>query len=623
MSQLKSQTSDEEHLLPKDGSSPAIPLSTISNKAASNIVDELPNTNPTSQPVTARFLKHEIVLILVPLTITVYFIFTWQRYLTRDKDEPLKYGSESEIWINYSWFLIPVFGLGLAKYGIVGVEAAMIQSPNWQLPNTAAYLMHSDSSWNSPEEWGKILVRCLFPFTAFTLVGLSYELSDGFVHSPGAPMVIGHAWDNYHDRQDFESAAAKAWEIGTHVQIPGIGVIYTPEYLQRRQYRAFDHLPNSVPLDGGNPEIFVAPQAQTPVAGNAWGLHAGYNCSVLADASELTILSPNSVSIFDTFSSPMSTNLRAYVEMGLSSSNATTLYDGTEPSSFDTDGISKADIFEYLLWQIRLEGAYGDDGLLFNSTLEPTVKGLGQPFKQIANGSYAANDTFFISKGKEPYHFPSGSIQVVSIASPIGVQCRVVSALGTADLNPARATFQSFKRTPPPPFNQSRVESETPRFGNIAKKTMLNRYLEIFTSINSPARVTVSNSISYRSFVQPQMLQRSIMMAYAMDALQLMYDGTYSFEGAWVNTNLTSSSPGKVLTAGVVPPLVPAIGFGVWSFGSLLLVIFYGFRRRWSESLDGSSVFWRGVELADEAKDGLAKGRDRDRVLRDLRGSVP
>ncbi|KAF2738669.1 hypothetical protein EJ04DRAFT_428482 [Polyplosphaeria fusca] len=668
MSKLESHDSDEEHLLPKDGpgSSPVIHLATISDKAPRNTISAPTAAELTNQPLRRRFWKHEIILILVPLTTTIYFFYTWRRYLTRDKDEPLKYGSSSEIWINYSWFLIPVFGLGLAKYGIVGVEAAMLQSTIWQLPDTAAYLIHGDSSWSSPEEWGKVLVHwvkklakfhrarngsihrlwsllaflSLWPFMAFTFVGLSLELSDGFVETPDAPMVIGHTWDDFHSRQDLSSTVLQAWQTGAKPQVPGVGVIYTPDYLDRRKYSSLDHLPNSLPLDEKIPELFLAPQAKQPVSGHTWGLRVGYNCSPVADISEFTILNDNSVSpwlqtndtydtasgqkisIFDTLDGHGFVNIMAYVEIGVSS-NISTYYDGTEPSNSDADGNDKADILEYLLWQIQATD--GDKARAFNGTLEPTVKGLGQPFEKAADGGYTVNQTFFKSRGREPYEF--GRIwpprKVLSIAPPIGVRCRIVSALGTAELDPARATFHSFNQTPPPVYNSSLVYTETPRLGNIAAESMLHKYLELLTSTNTFCPQTVFNSASYPSFVQPQILRKSIMTALAMDALYLMYDGTFSgFDCARINHNLTSSRPGKVLTTGVIPPHVPAIGFAMWTLGSLLLVIVYGFRPRWSESLDGSSLFWRGVELADEAKDCLAKGRDREGALADLQGSI-
>ena len=66
------------------------------------------------------------------------------------------------------------------------------------------------------------------------------------------------------------------------------------------------------------------------------------------------------------------------------------------------------------------------------------------------------------------------------------------------------------------------------------------------------------------------------MQAFASDALQLMYDGTYGFGGAWDDTNLTSSKPGKILTVGILDPLVPAIVFTIWAAGCVLLAVLFG-----------------------------------------------
>lgn len=588
------------------------------------------------------------------------FFWIWLQFLRRDPKNPLKYGGADEIFFNYLWFLIGVFGLGLSKYGLVGLEAAMLQTTFWKPPNAAALLMHGGNSWSGPGGWIEGLkMSCwerkyithrlwvllvslsLLPFIALTLSGLCLELSDGYVQSSNAPMVIGYMWEDFHRRQErsYYSDAAKRWETGSPAKLPGLGLIYTPEYLQRGQYSGLQDIPNTLPLNEGIPEIFLAPQAKVPISGNAWGLRAGYNCSIVRDASQFTIIGQKSSSIYSSDGSPGdkqtpswaslvtpsnekiniftgtmpldAVNLLGYIEMGVSNVSATT-YDGTEPSSFNSKNMDRADILEFSLWQIRIRASYEDDkDLDFDSRLDPTIRGMGQPFIQTPNRSYVANDTFFMIRSNnedktsrlEYYNDSSLLPRIVSAPSPIGVRCRVVSTLGTAELNPAKSTFHSFKQTPSPPFNASIMESETPRLGNIAAKTMIARYLQIFKSVNAPPPITVSNSYQYQSYIQPQSLQKSIMLAYATDALQLMYDGTYGFEGARNDTNLKSSRPGKILTVGKVPPAIPAVIFAIWAFGCVLLGVWFGFRRRWSDSLDGFSFFQFGVELANEVKD--------------------
>jgi hypothetical protein len=620
MPQRKFQRNAEELLLPKYGSSLSNPQDSVSGKVSGNIDSNEPTTTSCPSRSSRRlFWKRTLVLIVVPLTITVYFWQIRSHFLKRDSNDPVKYGGANEIRIYHSWFLIGVFGLGLSKYGLVGVENMLQTSPS-QIPN-------SEHSWSGPSGWIKgpkalrfgqkgitsgmwclLAFLSLLPFVALPLSGLCLELSEGYVRSSATATVIGQKWEDFNRRQEryYYSGAEKAWEVGSPATVPGFGVIYTPGYIPRGKYSGLQHVPNTLPLDEGVPEMFLAPQAKTPVSGNSWGLRAGYNCSMMENASEFTILSQKSLSraytlgldpawvglktpsnqtiyVFTGNVGGDSVNLLGYIEIGVSNTGRTT-YDGTEPSSFDPGDMDKADVFEYLLWQMRLPGAYNGDSLGFNSTLDPVVKGMGQPFVETANGSYVANDTFFkIQSGNFKNtssikdHVEFGEFDyITSVAPPIGIRCRVVSTLGTAELNPAQSTFHSFKKTPSPPFDQSVTESETPRLGNIALKTMLGRYLQIFVSANSPAPITVSNSYYYQSFIQPQSLQKSIMLAFAKDALQLMYDGTYGFEGAWHDTNLTSSRPGKILAVGMLEPLIPAVIFTIWAAGCVLLGVLFG-----------------------------------------------
>jgi hypothetical protein len=620
MPQQKFQRNAEELLLPKYGSSLSTPQDAVSGKVSGNIDSNEPTTTSCPSRSSRRlFWKRTLVLIVVPLTITVYFWQIRSHFLKRDSKDPVKYGGANEIRIYHSWFLIGVFGLGLSKYGLVGVEN-MLQTSASQIPN-------SEHSWSGPSGWIKgpkalrfgqrgitsgmwylLAFLSLLPFVALPLSGLCLELSEGYVRSSDTATVVGQKWEDFNRRQEryYYLGAEKGWEMGSPATVPGFGVIYTPEYIQRGKYSGLQDVPNTLPLDEGIPEMFLTPQAKTPISDNSWGLRAGYNCSMVENASEFTILSQKSLSsvymsnrdplwvslktpsnqmiyVFTGNDAMYSVNVLGYIEMGVSHT-ATTTYNGTEPSSFDPGDMDKADIFEYLIWQMRKPSAYNQDDLYFNSTLEPIVKGMGQPFIQTTNGSYVANETFFnIQSGGsnrtssiKEYGESSYLENIISLTPPIGIRCRVVSTLGTAELNPAQSTFHSFKKTPSPPFDQSLMESMTPRLGNIAMKTMLGRYLQIFTSVNSPAPITVSNSYYYQSFIQPQSLQKSIMLAFAKDALQLMYDGTYGFEGAWHDTNLTSSRPGKILAVGMLEPLIPAVIFTIWAVGCVLLGVLFG-----------------------------------------------
>lgn len=199
------------------------------------------------------------------------------------------------------------------------------------------------------------------------------------------------------------------------------------------------------------------------------------------------------------------------------------------------------------------------------------------------------------------------NLYLAEVAPPIGVRCRHMSVLGTARLDPKTTSFSGF--TPAPPyFNGSQTESRTPMFGASARKFLPEHYFELFTSTNSPTPKGVGPSAFYTSYVTPQMLSQAVLRAYAQDALQLMYDGLPDVNGAYANSNLTSSRKGKVLELGIMPPLIPAVWLSVWAFVCTLLGLAYGFRRRWSAALDGYSLFRLGADFADELRDMSSTG---------------
>lgn len=72
---------------------------------------------------------------------------------------------------------------------------------------------------------------------------------------------------------------------------------------------------------------------------------------------------------------------------------------------------------------------------------------------------------------------------------------------------------------------------------------------------------------------------------------------------AFINLNVTGTEQ-KVLIRGVLPWEVPAVLLLIWCFGSMGLVSWYGFRKRWSDTLDAFSVFRFGGEFGKEMEEG-------------------
>ncbi|PGH12424.1 hypothetical protein AJ80_06731 [Polytolypa hystricis UAMH7299] len=583
-----------------------------------------------------RFYLRSLLVVFVPFAISAYYLFISFYFLLPKKDI-VKFGYSNEIWIYYSWFVVGVFGLGLSQYGLVGVEAGMLQSPSWKVKCAMALMLHSGSTWSGPGGWLKVFKIVVFKrrfvayklwfllatlsllaFVALPLSGLGMELSDGFIGSLPNAMVIGRTFDNFNMREvdQVSNRARDTWKAGAQAIIPGAGILYTPPWVDREKFTAFKTVPNSFPADEEIPEMFLTTQARTPIGGTAWGMRIACNCSLVRSASEFTGINRNdttgwAIKANDTTTSYSAKNLHIYAEIARREFPRTVplpefisgpIYNDTEPVSFDLKDFSNADIIEFAAWQLRRRSSYdiGDWGYGFNSTISTPVNGLGQPFILAENETVSANMTF---SNAISYRDSLGSFQrILSIAEPIGVRCVRVSAVGYAKLDARTSSFTSFEQTASPRVTNE-TEVRTPRFGDAAGRILMSAdYFDLFRAANFPPPVTISNSVHYRTFLLPEILRQAMYRAHGMDAIQLMYDGVYEFSGAAPNSNLTYAEKAKVLEMGTIHPLIPAGFFFAWALGCALLGSLYGFRRRWSEVLDGYSMFKFGVDNAEEVR---------------------
>jgi hypothetical protein len=600
-----------------------------------------------------------VVALVVPAAVTAYFTWIWRDVSSRNKTEP-KYSVRDETWIFYSWFLAGVFGLSLSKFGLVGIEAAMLQERFWQADNAMTLMMHSGSTWSGASGWFKSLLTfalrrkegrvgllwsllaflSAMSFIALPLSGLSMELGEGYIESGEPPMMIGRNFTtfNFQPPQLTANRGFGIWESGGSISLPLLGVAYTPPDIDRDAYDFLQRLPNSLPLKDGISEVFIAQQAEVPIRGKVWGVRAGYNCSIVKSVDEFTILSqkssstwytgpgedlrPTSVGVMKTPSGDeihifgqfgggalQVNNVAGYAEVGVSVFPHWRGYtNGSEPG-FSRDG---GDILEYALWQTRSPPSYREQaeelGFEFDDSIDTPIAGLGLALIHNPNGTVSLNLTFQSIQGPNAeyaYAYANRSYFHPNLtqAPPIGVRCRRSSDLGYAnvDLN----TFTSFERTLKPPFDGGGDVLPTPRLGGRALEILRGPYVEIFSSVHVPPPLAVSNSQAYRSYVKPQHLLESILRAHAVDALLSMYDGINSPVSAYSNPNATSSRPGKVLEPGVIPWAAPFTFFLIWAVGCALLACIYGFRRRWSEILDGYSLFRFGADFADQVRDRI------------------
>ena len=584
-----------------------------------------------------RFTLRALVLVTVPPLLTAYFILINWVYMVPDPDMS-KYGHRNGELVFYSWWILGVFGLGLSKYGLAGVEAAMLHDRFWHADNTTSLMMHSEHSWSGFGGWIRcfnILIRrrkipaqrlwwvlsliTLAVTIALPLSGLSMELFDGYVQLSGHPRMMGYFPESYNNRTAHQPTdrGFVVWQSGAGVNLPGVGMAYTTPGVDRSDYRYLEEYPNSMSVEQDVPDLFLTPQAESPVSGNIWGLRLSYNCSIVQNASELTILpqkrqfhavdndaqytrlvpglARGSMEWIDVYNTTMK-NLLAYVEFGKSGNTTRDNYLDTE--RFAEDGtITDPQILEIVVWQMLIqEPSMRSLPLeMFNREIAHPVAGLGSPIteSQHANESFLAIETNKEKTSPLAKHLDLSGI--LEVASPIGVRCQSASSLGSARVDPSDSSFHDFTRIPPEPGNYSegnkRLRTEPFGYGPIDFLRPVEDHPQVFhsllQSVNSYPQTVLANGSFYGHYFQSEQLLSSMMRAYAVDALQVMYDGIYTFDNTRLGETLTASRPGKVLGPGELPPHAPAVLFGVWAVGCVLLGLWYGFRLRWAETLNG------------------------------------
>lgn len=133
-------------------------------------------------------------------------------------------------------------------------------------------------------------------------------------HATDPANMTGFSYDTFNERGTDEAYldAALKWSAAQIPTIPGAGIAYTREDLDRSQFAFLDQLPVRFPKDDGIPTFFLAAQAGKPVKGNAWGLLLQYNCSIIQQAKDFQVVDKvhSSDSPWLETDSPLSDNTR-------------------------------------------------------------------------------------------------------------------------------------------------------------------------------------------------------------------------------------------------------------------------------------------------------------------------
>jgi hypothetical protein len=471
------------------------------------------STDAAGQPLH-RFYFRSAVGVLGPIIVSAYFIAIWRIYLVPlDTQSPLAFGPPGATWVFYSWFVAGVVGLNLSLYGLAGVEAAMLMEPAWNVGDAMRLMMHADRTWSGPGGWLKMLnwiaqtrragaqpkfpgrlwfvlaIPSILIFIAWPLSGLCLETTHGFLHGErliGAN-VIGFAYTNFNERlgADVYTGAGVTWRNALDARIPGQGIVYTPERVDRSQLAFLKKVPTVLPKDDGLTRMFMTAQAETPVEGNAWGLLLQYDCRIVDKSSELSILkdrkhasangivkAPGGIKSYylhdnssmvivqnqtDALRGLWATNIHAVIEtafqmwpnkstmdrlqatssQGIYTETANCYFNKNESVTGDYPDIDQERVSEILLWQKVFNTSYGDGTPpQYNFSIDHNITDL--------YGAYDFVDFAYNIPRNTSATYPRQPM------TAIGVQCRSSSSVGTANINGVRSTYSNFTRTDTP-----------------------------------------------------------------------------------------------------------------------------------------------------------------------------
>lgn len=263
-------------------------------------------------PPKKRFIIRAVSCVAVPPAFAAYYIWTYVYFLAPSSDTghdpPQSHVDGRNVW--WSWFIIGALGLNVSTYVLAGVEAGMLTTKRFGALSTDQIQMHQDKSWSKISGWwevgrrilsrkssdGPILSPVWIPLFvlsvlswAFALSGLTMETRQSYrAGSEPTVAVVGSNITNFDIRPTWDvlDSAYQAWRLDRPSPIPLISALYSmPDVSIGFNMTTGNELPSST-----EHPLFLAPQAEVPVTGNAWGIALRYSCKPIYKLGDFKIL---------------------------------------------------------------------------------------------------------------------------------------------------------------------------------------------------------------------------------------------------------------------------------------------------------------------------------------------
>lgn len=429
--------------------------------------------------------------------------------------------------------------------------------------------------------------------------------------------------------------AHEAWISGAYARLPGRGVLYS---------KSPDDEPPVDLYSDSLDAVFLGPQSDSIITGDAWGLMVSYRCNIVERLDDLSLYPlfediPDDKAISEWMYAPKRENeagsyfrswnynsthwwrpTRLLVATSITSGVTSALsYTPSIPVDlFDTyanGGFSRPAVMEAILWQDVSFHSGKSKPFLDHG---PTVEGLTDTGPAL----HAFNQSRFgpLPEGKS---FPA-----------VAARCTSQSALGYATLNGFTKSWSNFRPTAPSLDRTSISTHDTLELGAYRVFTQNPGSLELpcppptkltgdrecfdslgFRWLSSVFRevVQTSDPVPLVQGMTAQDLRLSMLRSYGAYASQLMYHGRWSTVDnaaqalTWRSENVTGAERDHVLVKGRLGAIPVVLLLGVWALGCVVLIVVFGLGPRGAETVDAYSAWRFGVGVGLE---GLVEGKE-------------
>ncbi len=494
-------------------------------------------------------------------------------------------------------------------------------------------------------------------------------------------------------KEDALVRALNRWKYVSPSQLSGRSAFYVPETESKQRNSTWlQTFPNVWP-DDDNIDVFLAPQSDKPVNGEAWGLQVFIQCNTVSSIGQFKLLSQRTedhsqprcpaIQVGHQYNHPQYADIPDMCDYDAYVQSPSYPYWIINPDADFVDGFMEL----AMDYERRLEPVPPHNVMTYTPFNEPVPvlieAALWQaPIKlrhpcpevefQISNqlGTPVTGMNKTYTKHWDRFQ---GPIDEIVTLNPVGVQCNSTFRGGTATLNGLKGTYASFTAKNPVPVNSAtlvpfstalpkivrselggalaldeivtyeavgraikyhplydaRMPEEMDLIPEISSNT--SWLLNIYRSVNAFNSVPIpcdkeGNPLdpSTRGYDGQQLqlitsgqFKRSIINAHKAYAIELMKTPDVHWYG-----NLTYAKTTTVLTPGQISPVPVLVLLIAWALCTSTLGVLFGLQQRWTDALDGFSMFRFGSDNPGFADGVCVKSYDHCPKLLEIPGLV-